>query len=154
MSAVDLAAPHHHVGGGQVDQIVATVIFGLAGDTAEFAEGILVEQPFDTFAHREPATIVLALHLVGAAHPLRHLLTAAQLVHFRLPAHDGASSCFLFVDDTVNQVLFVESDQVDTAWRARHDETCDGALQPCFLVATQRLGFRDGDRREADRLPG
>jgi len=38
------------------------------------------------------AGIVLALDLVGPAHALGHLLTAAQLVHLRLPSHLGASS--------------------------------------------------------------
>ena len=40
--------------------------------------------------------VVLALHLVCAAHALGHLLTPAQLIHFRLPGHLGISpvGCF------------------------------------------------------------
>ena len=87
MASVDLAAAHDDVGRREIDQVVASVIFRLAGDAADLAERTLVEQPVDALADGEPSAIVLALHLVGAAHALRHFLTAAQLVHFRLPAH-------------------------------------------------------------------
>jgi len=89
--AVDLAAPHHRVGRREIDQVVLAVILGLAGDAADLAERALVDQPVDALAHREAATVVLALDLVGAAHALGHLLTAAQLVHFGLPGHRDSS---------------------------------------------------------------
>ena len=85
--AVDLAAAHDGIGRHQVDEVVAAVVLGLAGDAAELAEGVLVEQPVDALAHGQSTAIVLALDLVGPAHAPRHLLAAAQLVHFRLPAH-------------------------------------------------------------------
>ena len=83
--AVDLGAAHHGVGRRQLHQVVLAVVVGLAGDAADLAEAVLVDQPVDALAHGEPAAVVLALHLVGAAHLLRHLLAAAQLVEFRLP---------------------------------------------------------------------
>jgi hypothetical protein len=94
--AVDLAASHHGIGRRQLDEVVAPVVLRLARDRAELAERALVEQPVDALAHGEPAAIVLALHLVCAAHAPGHLLTPAQLIHFRLPGHLGISpvGCF------------------------------------------------------------
>ena len=94
--AVDLGAAHHGVGRHQVDEVVAAVVLGLAGDAADLAERVLVDQPVDALAHGEAAAIVLALHLVGAAHAPGHLLTAAQLVHLRLPGHLAAFPVRLF----------------------------------------------------------
>jgi non-ribosomal peptide synthetase component E (peptide arylation enzyme) len=59
-------------------------------------EAVLVDQPVDALAHREAAAVVLALDLVGAAHALRHFLTAAQFVHFRLPDHVQRFPGYLF----------------------------------------------------------
>ena len=94
--AVDLGAAHHGVGRHQVHKVVAAVIFGLAGDAADLAERVLVDQPVDALAHGEAPAVVLALHLVRAAHAPGELLAAAQLVHFRFPRHLAVSrpGCF------------------------------------------------------------
>ena len=63
-----LRAAHHGVGRHQVDEVVVAVVLGLAGDAADLAERVLVDQPVDALAHGEAAAIVLALDLVGAAH--------------------------------------------------------------------------------------
>ena len=94
--AVDLGAAHHGIGRHQVEKVVAAVIFGLAGDAADLAERALVDQPVDALAHGEAPAVVLALHLVRAAHAPGELLAAAQLVHFRFPRHLAVSrpGCF------------------------------------------------------------
>ncbi len=96
MPALDLGAAHHGVGRHQVDQVVAAVIGGLAGDAADLAERTRIDQPVDALAHREAAAVMLTLHLVRAAHAPGQRLTAAQLVHLRLPSHRFVprSGCF------------------------------------------------------------
>ncbi len=74
-TAVDAGPAHDGIGGREVDEIVAAVIFGLAGDAADLPEGAVIDQPVDALAHGQAAAVVLALHLVGAAHALRHFLT-------------------------------------------------------------------------------
>ena len=73
-AAVDLRSPHHAVGRRELGQLVVGVVLGLAGDGADLVEAALVDQPVDALAHREPAAVVLALHLVGPAHLARHAL--------------------------------------------------------------------------------
>ena len=91
-TSVDPAPAHHEIAGHQMRKVVLAVVLGHAGDAADLAERLLVEQLLDALACGKAAAIVLAFHLVGAAHLARHLLAAAQLVHFRLPGHDGVSS--------------------------------------------------------------
>ena len=66
-----LAAAHHEVGRHQVDEVVAAVVVGLAGDAADLVEGARVEQAVDALAHGEAPAVVLALDLVRAAHAPR-----------------------------------------------------------------------------------
>ena len=82
----------------QLDGISSTsrsvrVVLGLAGDGADLVEAAAIDQAVDALAHGEPAAVVLALDLVGAAHPPRQLLARAQLVELRLPAHRALRSC-------------------------------------------------------------
>ena len=63
------------------------IILGLAGNGADLMEAAAVDQGLDALAHREPPALVLALHLVGAAHLARHALARPQLVELCLPVH-------------------------------------------------------------------
>ncbi len=49
-----------------------------------------IDKALDALAHREPAALVLAPHLVGAAHLARHALALSQLVELALPTHVSA----------------------------------------------------------------
>src|SRR6185437_15125787 len=63
------------------------IVFRLARNGADFMKAVAVEQRVDPFAHGEPAAVVLALHLVDAAHLARQRLTPPQIVQFGLPIH-------------------------------------------------------------------
>ena len=80
-------AAHHAIGRRELGQRSRLAVFGLAGDGADLVEAALVDQAVDAFAHREPAAVVLALHLVGAAHLAGHALARPQFVQLRLPGH-------------------------------------------------------------------
>ena len=63
----------------------AVLVGGPTGDGADLVERAGVEQGVDPLAHGELAAPVLTLDLVGAAHPDRHGLPAAQLRDLGLP---------------------------------------------------------------------
>jgi hypothetical protein len=86
-TAVNQAAAGDAVGGREVDQVAVGVVFGFAGDGADFVEGATVEQAVDAFAHVQAAALALAVDAGGAAHFASHCLAGAQFVEFRLPAH-------------------------------------------------------------------
>ncbi len=84
--AVDLATPHHAVGGQEVHEL-AVLVGPAAGELARLAEGALVEQPPDALAHGQAPARVLASDPLLAAHLLREPLAAAQLLELGLPGH-------------------------------------------------------------------
>ena len=59
------------------------------GDRADLVEAAGIEQGVDALAHGEPARVVLALDLLGAAHFAGERLAAAQLLDVVFPAHDA-----------------------------------------------------------------
>jgi len=73
-----------------------SILARLAGDAADLAERVLVDQPVDALAHGEAPAVVLALHLVRPAHAPGEFLPAAQFLHLRFPRHLAASrpGCF------------------------------------------------------------
>jgi hypothetical protein len=85
--AVDARAPEHEVRGREVHQVVALVVLGAAGDLADLVERARVDEPLDALPDRQAPTIVLPLHPLGPAERFGEGLTAAQLVHLRLPVH-------------------------------------------------------------------
>ena len=88
-----LARPMTQLEGVSLVSCLGLVVLGLAGDGADLVEAARVDQPVDALAHREPAAVVLALDLVGAAHLARHALARPQLVQFALPAHMSVLDC-------------------------------------------------------------
>ena len=90
-AAVDAAAAHDEVGRHEVGEVAGLVVLRLAGDGADLVERAGIEQALDALAHGELAAVMLALDLVGAAHAVRQLFAAAQVVDLGLPAHRSAS---------------------------------------------------------------
>ena len=90
-----LARPITALAGIRCDEILVLVVLGLAGHAADLAERARIDQAIDALAHRETAAVMLALHLVRAAHLPRHRLAPVQLVDLRLPRHVVVRlSCF------------------------------------------------------------
>ena len=85
-AVVDLAAAEHAVAWHEVDHVALLVVLGLAGHRAELVERAGIEHLVDALAHREPATGVLALDTILAAHLLCDALALGELVEFPLPA--------------------------------------------------------------------
>jgi len=52
-------------------------------------ERVPVEEAFDPLADREPAGLVLALDVLGAAHRARQLLAPLELFDLGIPIHFG-----------------------------------------------------------------
>ena len=101
-AAIDHAAADHAICRRQVGQVARCIVLAEAGDGAELVKAVRVEQLVDALAHREPAAVVLALDLVGAAHLPRECLALAQFVKFGLPVHRRAS-LLLFLFDLVGR---------------------------------------------------
>jgi hypothetical protein len=86
-TAVDPGAAHDAVGGRERGELPGLVVLGLAGDGSDLVKAFPIDQAVDALAHREPAAVVLALHLVRPAHLARHALALSQFVELALPTH-------------------------------------------------------------------
>ena len=86
-TAVYHAAPDHTICCLQMREIAVVVVAGLASNGAHFVKTTCVEQRVYAFAHGKSSAIVLAFHLVGAAHLPGKRLAGTQFVEFGLPGH-------------------------------------------------------------------
>ena len=85
--AFDRAAAEHEVRGHQARDRAILVVRRDAGDRAELAEAVGVEQRLDALAHGEATRGALACDFLVAAHLLRERLALSQLFEFAFPAH-------------------------------------------------------------------
>ena len=95
--AVDQPAAEHAIRRRERGEVAGGIVLGLAGDGADLVEASRIDEERNALAHRQPATIVLALDLVGAAHLAREAFAAHQLIEFGLPVHaapPGAAPLF------------------------------------------------------------
>ena len=84
---IDAPAPKHEIGRQERLQFAIRAVLRFAGEGADFVEAAWIEQRIDALAHRELASIVLALDLVRSAHLPRQRLAAAQFFDIGFPAH-------------------------------------------------------------------
>src|SRR5262249_54626153 len=82
--SVDLRAAHHAIRRDQLLQFALFVVLRPAGDRTDLVKAAAIDEPVDALAYGEPASLVLALDLVGAAQLARLPLAFAQFVEFRL----------------------------------------------------------------------
>ena len=85
-TSVDRRATGNPVRRREALQLVLLVVAGHAGNGADLAQRAWIDQFSDPLTDGEPAAIVLAAHLVGAAHYPCVALALSQLVKLRLPA--------------------------------------------------------------------
>src|SRR6267154_2926323 len=83
--AIDLAAAEHAIGGSQIFELAALVIFGRTGNRADLVEALFIDQLVDPLADGEPALVALPLDLVNAAHLARERFAPGEVVELRLP---------------------------------------------------------------------
>src|SRR5262249_34096096 len=89
-AAVDLAAAEDEIRRLKIDELALFVVAALAGDRADLAEALRIEELVDALTHGELAGLAVALDLFGAAHPGGERLALLQLFEFGLPAHARA----------------------------------------------------------------
>ena len=76
--AVDQPAAEHAIRRRERGEVAGGIILGLAGDGADLVEASRIDEERNALAHGQPAAVMLALDLVGAAHLAREALRGAS----------------------------------------------------------------------------